>query len=84
MSTRSRRVAKAASLPRITRRMCSKCGVVHEKPTGQKCKLVNRDLFTTDLADENADQSTNRTSTPQNKGTVNPVVSPIIAPLPTY
>ena len=49
----------------------------------QKCKLVNRDLFTSDLTDENADQSTNRTSTPQNQGTVNHVVSPIIAPLTT-
>ena len=81
MSTRSRRVATAALLPRITRCICSKCGVVHEKPTETNCKLVNRDIFATDLADENADQSTNRTSTPQNEG--NQVVSPITAPLPT-
>ena len=78
MSTRSRRVIKAVSLPRITRRRCSKCGVVHEKPTGQKCKQVIRDSFTADLADENLEQVINRTSTPQNQGTVNRVISPIV------
>ena len=77
MSTRYCRVAKAVSLPRITRRMCSKCGVVNEKPTGQKCKLVNRELFT----DEDAEHSNNKTSTPLNEGIVNRIVSPIIAPV---
>ena len=84
MSTRARRVAKSASLPRVVRRLCSKCGVVHVVPMGKKCKQLSRALFPADLADENApDVSNNRTSTPNTEGTVNHIVSPIVAPLVT-
>ena len=81
MSTRARRVAKLASLPRIVRHLCSKCGVVHTVPTGKKSKQLSRELFPADLADEIPDESNNRTSTPNTDSTVNRIVSPVVAPL---
>ena len=54
MSTRARCVAKSASLPRVVRHLCSKCGVMHVVPTGKKCKQLSRKLFPADLADKNA------------------------------
>ena len=70
MSTRSRRLGKAASasVPRMTRRLCKKCGVIHPPPTGKKCTHLQQS-FTEEVADE----STNRTSTPI-QGTVHNVV----------
>ena len=70
------------SIPRIVRRLCSKCGVVHTVPTGKKCKQP-RELFAMDLADENTqDENNDRSSTPNTvQGTVNRIVSPIVAPL---
>ena len=76
MSTRSRRLGKSASVPRIVRRLCKKCGVVHPPPTGKKCTQVERS-FTEELGEE----STNRTSTPI-QGTVNNIanVAPPVVP----
>ena len=42
----SRRAAKSASVPKVTQLVCSKCGVVHPAPTGNKCAhVLNRELF---------------------------------------
>ena len=74
MSTRSRRVGKSASVPRIVRRLCKKCGVVHPPPTGKKCTQVQQS-FTEEL------ESISRTSTPM-QGTVNHIpsaISPVIS-----
>ena len=75
MSTRSRRVGKSASVPRMVRRLCKKCGVVHPPPTGKKCTHVERSFD-----DEIPNETTNRTSTPI-QGTVNSdnVISPVIS-----
>ena len=57
---------------------------MHDVNTGKKCKQLSRELFSADLADENApDESNNRTSTPNTESTVNRIVSPIVAPLVT-
>ena len=65
MSTRAQRLGKSASVPRIVRRLCKKCGVVHPQPTGKKCRQVVQSFI-----EELNEESISRTSTPI-QGTVN-------------
>ena len=57
MSTRSKRLVKSASAPKVS--LCSKCGVSHIAPTGKKCNQLSRELFPADLDDDNSNLADN-------------------------
>ena len=64
--------ARAASVPKITHRRCSKCNTTHTAPTGSKCMLLP-DITVVPFPDLSANSesggSGNKTSKPKSRKT---------------